>query len=291
VAVYFGLPMTGRRLPDGGFEELRRRIFEDAVLSVYRHVAGGAADEFPAAWAAVRAELGIAEGPIGVLGGSMGGMAAQLALADGSAPTCRVRVGELLDRAERGGDEHRRARPVVHDCSTRSSSLDCCDVLGPAGFFDVASMAFHDRFGCWAFLDLWRADPAAAFTRADAHFLTTIVPPVTAALRRCQAATFTAHHTDIGRRTPLVLLLSPDLTIRAQTPGRTTTCAGCCPRRPSAPPFQRLPTTSPRNCSRPRPASTTIPPAPASTWPTASGSPCVPPGSETAARRTAVTSR
>jgi hypothetical protein len=72
VAVYFGLPMTGRRLPDGGFEELRRRIFEDAVLSVYRQVAGGAADEFPAAWAAVRAELGIAEGPIGVLGGSTG---------------------------------------------------------------------------------------------------------------------------------------------------------------------------------------------------------------------------
>jgi hypothetical protein len=70
--VYFGLPMTGRRLPDGGFEELRRRIFEDAVLSVYRHVAGGAADEFPAAWAAVRAELGIAEGRIGVLGGSTG---------------------------------------------------------------------------------------------------------------------------------------------------------------------------------------------------------------------------
>jgi DNA-binding CsgD family transcriptional regulator len=100
----------------------------------------------------------------------------------------------------------------------REQSLLWRDVLGPAGFFDVASMAFHDRFGCWAFLDLWRADPAAAFTRADAHFLTTIVPPVTAALRRCQAATFTAHHTDIGRRTPLVLLLSPDLTIRAQTP-------------------------------------------------------------------------
>ena len=92
--VYFGLPMTGRRLPDGGFEELRRRIFEDAVLSVYRHVTGGAADEFPAAWAAVRAELGIPDGPIGVMGGSMGGMAAQLALAEGGAD---VRAAVLIN--------------------------------------------------------------------------------------------------------------------------------------------------------------------------------------------------
>ena len=92
--VYFGLPLTGRRLPDGGFDELRRRVFEDAVLSVYRHVLCGAADEFPAAWAAVRAELGIADGPIGVMGGSMGGMAAQLALAESGAD---VRAAVLIN--------------------------------------------------------------------------------------------------------------------------------------------------------------------------------------------------
>lgn len=48
-------------------------------------------------------------------------------------------------------------------------------------------------------------------------FLTTIAPAVTEAVRHCQAATFTARPTDIGRRTPLVLLLSPELTIQAQT--------------------------------------------------------------------------
>jgi dienelactone hydrolase len=80
--VYFGLPMTGARLPEGGMEELRRRIFADAVLQAYRHIAGGGADEFPAALAAVRKEHGIAGGPIGVLGGSMGGMVAQLVCAE-----------------------------------------------------------------------------------------------------------------------------------------------------------------------------------------------------------------
>jgi hypothetical protein len=70
--VYFGLPMTGARLPDGGYEELRRRVFRDAVLEVYRYVTLGAVGEFPAAWPSVREQLGIAAGPIGVMGGSMG---------------------------------------------------------------------------------------------------------------------------------------------------------------------------------------------------------------------------
>jgi hypothetical protein len=37
--VYFGLPMTGARLPEGGEDELRRRVFADPVLELYRHVA------------------------------------------------------------------------------------------------------------------------------------------------------------------------------------------------------------------------------------------------------------
>jgi DNA-binding CsgD family transcriptional regulator len=100
----------------------------------------------------------------------------------------------------------------------REQSLLWRDMLGPAGIADVASAAFHDRFGCWGFLDLWRAGPATPFARTDADFLATIAPAVTGALRRCQAATFAVRPTDAGRRTPLVLLLSPDLTIRAQTP-------------------------------------------------------------------------
>jgi DNA-binding CsgD family transcriptional regulator len=92
------------------------------------------------------------------------------------------------------------------------------DVLERAGIVDVASVVFRDRFGCWGFLDLWRAAPAGPFTRADADFLGTIAPTVTEGLRRCQAATFAARPAAIGHRAPLVLLLSPELAIRAQTP-------------------------------------------------------------------------
>ncbi|MGH3670995.1 MAG: alpha/beta hydrolase [Pseudonocardiaceae bacterium] len=71
--LYFGLPLTGRRLPAGGFEELMRLGQADAVLNLYDPILSQAVDEAPAAVAAVRTEFGIADGPIGVAGGSMGG--------------------------------------------------------------------------------------------------------------------------------------------------------------------------------------------------------------------------
>jgi hypothetical protein len=71
--MYFGLPMTGRRLPAGGFEELMRLGRADAVLNLYDPILSQAAYEAPAAVAAVRTEFGIADGPIGVAGGSLGG--------------------------------------------------------------------------------------------------------------------------------------------------------------------------------------------------------------------------
>ena len=82
--VYLGLPMSGARLPAGGADELWRLLVEDAVLNVHRHVTLGALAEFPAAYAAVRDRLGlVGDAPVGVLGGSMGGAAAQLLAAEG----------------------------------------------------------------------------------------------------------------------------------------------------------------------------------------------------------------
>lgn len=82
--VYLGLPMSGRRLPPGGPDELWRLIQEDAVLNVHRHVTLGALAEFPKAFAALRDRLRIdADAPVGVMGGSMGGAAAQLLIAEG----------------------------------------------------------------------------------------------------------------------------------------------------------------------------------------------------------------
>ncbi|MBU2667393.1 hypothetical protein KOI35_28165 [Actinoplanes bogorensis] len=72
--IYLGLPMSGARGQD-----LWPLLAEDAVLKVYEPIAFGALAEFPEAYGEIRSRLGIADGvPLGVLGGSLGGAAAQL---------------------------------------------------------------------------------------------------------------------------------------------------------------------------------------------------------------------
>ena len=56
---------------------------------------------------------------------------------------------------------------------------------------DVASVVFRDRFGCWAFLELWRASGDPAFNEGEAAFLPATASLITAALRRAVASTFT----------------------------------------------------------------------------------------------------
>ena len=89
-------------------------------------------------------------------------------------------------------------------------------LLSEHGIADVASLVFRDRFGCWGFLDLWRA--GGVFTVADARCVAAIAEPVTAALREAQAATFVARPSSASRPGPVVLLLSPELDVIGQTP-------------------------------------------------------------------------
>ncbi len=70
--VYFGLPMSGARMPEGGFDEFFRLASADYVLNVAEPVTAQAADEFPAALTELRSQLSLAEGPVGVAGGSAG---------------------------------------------------------------------------------------------------------------------------------------------------------------------------------------------------------------------------
>jgi pimeloyl-ACP methyl ester carboxylesterase len=79
--VHLGLPMFGRRLPEGGFEEFYRLASEDVLVKVYDPVARNAAAELPGAVAALRSRLSIEDGPIGVVGGSAGGLVALEVLA------------------------------------------------------------------------------------------------------------------------------------------------------------------------------------------------------------------
>ena len=99
-----------------------------------------------------------------------------------------------------------------------SLSLMWRELLSQYQVTDIASSVYRDRFGCWGFLDLWRIG-APAFTAADIEFLSHIAGPVTAALRQGLARTFMpATGGDQLPAGPVVLLLSPALEVRAQTP-------------------------------------------------------------------------
>lgn len=92
------------------------------------------------------------------------------------------------------------------------------ELLGEHGVLDIVSCVFTDRFGCWGFLDLWRTG-GVPFTEAETGYLADLADPVTVALRRCQAETFVIDRTlDPRPPGPVVLLLSPDLRVLAQTP-------------------------------------------------------------------------
>ncbi len=98
-----------------------------------------------------------------------------------------------------------------------SRSLLWRELLREYQVTDIASAVCRDRFGCWGFLDLWRT--GAPFTPEDLGFLAGVAGPLTAALRQGVAASFTPGAA--GQQLPegpVVLLLSPDLAVRAQTP-------------------------------------------------------------------------
>jgi DNA-binding CsgD family transcriptional regulator len=86
--------------------------------------------------------------------------------------------------------------------------------LGP---YDIVSLVFADRFGCWGFLDLWRK--ARPFDEAELAILGLLGQPVTLALRRSVAASFLEPEARVGGPSiRSVLLLDHDLSLREQTP-------------------------------------------------------------------------
>lgn len=98
-----------------------------------------------------------------------------------------------------------------------AESLLWRELLAGHDVVDIASLVFVDRYGCWGFLDLWRT--TAPFDSGELDHLTSIAMIITTALRRSQAATFVDDCVDRHVRPgPVVLLMSPDLDVRAQTP-------------------------------------------------------------------------
>ncbi len=79
--IYLALPMSAHRLPEGGEQSVMEAGMADAVRLLKVPVVDGAAEEFPAVFAALRDQVGLGTGPLGLLGGSDGSAAAaQVAL-------------------------------------------------------------------------------------------------------------------------------------------------------------------------------------------------------------------
>jgi DNA-binding CsgD family transcriptional regulator len=84
---------------------------------------------------------------------------------------------------------------------------------------EVLTAVFADRYGCWAWLDLWRTT-GAAFTPNERDLIASVVPALTAALRSAQATTFAAPlpGSRMSAGGPAVLVLGADLQVRVGTP-------------------------------------------------------------------------
>lgn len=88
--------------------------------------------------------------------------------------------------------------------------------MADLGVVDVVSGVFADRFGCWGFVDLWRC--GSQFTDDELAALTGVIPAITTRLRNAQAAGFSSPAHVAARRGPGALILTPALSVRAQTP-------------------------------------------------------------------------
>jgi pimeloyl-ACP methyl ester carboxylesterase len=134
--VYLGLPMLGRRLPEDGLDEYFRRFREDLVLNVFEPVTRQAVAEFPAALAELRERLPIGNGPLGLVGGSLGTSVAQSLLTDTDLPVSAIalvspviRLASVVGRYERLWDfsyswsERSRAVAERLDFVTRADEL------------------------------------------------------------------------------------------------------------------------------------------------------------------------
>jgi DNA-binding CsgD family transcriptional regulator len=103
---------------------------------------------------------------------------------------------------------------------------------------DVASATFRDGHGCWGFVDLWRSSDRGGFHDAELSVLADVLPVVTAALRRRQAATFTGDVVSpVTADGPAVLILDDELTITGQTGAATEWLRRLLPTTPGIAPI------------------------------------------------------
>lgn len=100
---------------------------------------------------------------------------------------------------------------------TRWTDLAGRSVLAWRHTADVLTAVFADRFGCWAWLDLWRTS-GPPFTSGERDVIASVAPGLTEALRAAQARTFATAPSAPPPVAPAVLVLGADLQVRVGTP-------------------------------------------------------------------------
>lgn len=96
--VHLGMPMCGARMVDGSMDAGLELVRQDPLMSFLHPFVQQATQEFPPALKSIRAQLPVDEGPIGVLGGSLGAAVALRILADTEIP---VFAGAVVNGAIR----------------------------------------------------------------------------------------------------------------------------------------------------------------------------------------------
>ncbi|KQO97628.1 hypothetical protein [Leifsonia sp. Leaf264] len=168
--LYLGLPLSGDRMPDGGFDEIMRLAGDDAVMRLFAPILEGAVAEFPAAFAELCERFDVSpDAAVGLLGGSAGSAVAAGVLASGtSGASAAVFVSPMLQLAPNidamaeffGGDAyawHPESRRVAAemDFVARAEEITATDAalrvivglddepafVGPARLFAVATGA------------------------------------------------------------------------------------------------------------------------------------------------------
>ena len=96
--VHLGMPMCGARMVNGTMDAGLELMRKDVLMAFLYPFVRQASEEFPAALESIRAQLPVDGGPIGVLGGSLGGAVALRILAETDIP---VFAGAVVNAAIR----------------------------------------------------------------------------------------------------------------------------------------------------------------------------------------------
>ncbi|MCP3802930.1 prolyl oligopeptidase family serine peptidase [Allokutzneria sp. A3M-2-11 16] len=96
--VHLGMPMCGARMVNGTMDAGLELVRKDVLMAYLYPFVKQAFEEFPAALASIREQLPVDDGPIGVLGGSLGGAVALRVLAETDAP---IFAGAVVNAAIR----------------------------------------------------------------------------------------------------------------------------------------------------------------------------------------------